>query len=219
MPIGTRKLTNSTDETTISSLYSSDSVFGIPYFQRAYKWSEKNIERFESDLESLLDYEDTSHFLGAIIIFEKHTNPSDPGYYEVIDGQQRLTTCYLALIALAKVFSMHDMRDDAFGLYQKYLLINRRTNQITNAKLICCKEDRASINRIFHDLTTDSVFHHLIQEKNWEYQQMPDTGSKSGHAWKNYTKLEKFFDSKYQEAEKLEKAKAPRFCAISTASS
>ena len=85
MSYSTRKLTNSTDETTISSLFSGDLVFGIPYFQRAYKWKEKNIERFESDLENLLDYEDTSHFLGAIIIFGKPTNPSNPDYFEVID--------------------------------------------------------------------------------------------------------------------------------------
>ena len=201
MPIGLRKLTNSTDETTISSLYSNDLVFGIPYFQRAYKWNDKNIERFVKDLESLLEYEDTSHFLGAIIIFGKATNPSDPSFFEVIDGQQRLTTCYLALIALAKVFSSHDMVDDAFGLYQKYLLINRRTSQITNAKLICCKEDRASFNHVFYDLTSNPVFHRVINDANCEYKQMPETGSNVGRAWKNYTLLVKFFEKKYRDAE------------------
>ena len=115
MPIGARKLTNSSDETPISNLFSGDLVFGIPYFQRAYKWSIKNIERFETDLENLLDYEDTSHFLGAIIVFGKSTSPSESSYYEVIDGQQRLTTCYLSLIALAKTFLEHGMLDDALG--------------------------------------------------------------------------------------------------------
>ena len=69
MSLGIRKLTNSTDETSIASLFANDIVFGIPYFQRAYKWNEKNILRFVTDLENLLDYEDTSHFLGAIIVF------------------------------------------------------------------------------------------------------------------------------------------------------
>lgn len=203
MPIGIRKLTNSTDETSISNLFSNDLVFGIPYFQRAYKWNDKNILRFESDLDSLLDYEDTSHFLGAIIVFGKATNPSDPSYFEVIDGQQRLTTCYLSLMALAKVFSLHDMVDDAFALYQKYLIITRRTSYITNAKLICCKEDRAGINHIFHDLTSNPVFLHLIQDAHNEYKPMPDTGNATGRAWKNYTKLWKFFENKFQEYEKI----------------
>lgn len=202
MPIGIRKLTNSTDETSISNLFSNDLVFGIPYFQRAYKWSDKNIQRFESDLEGLLDYEDTSHFLGAIIVFGKSTNPSDPSYFEVIDGQQRLTTCYLALAALAKVFSLHDMIDDAFAIYQKYLIIVRRTTYITNAKLICCKEDRAGINHIFHDLVSNTLLLRSIQDNHNEYKPMPDTGSATGRVWKNYTLLWKYFEYKYQENEK-----------------
>ena len=204
MSLGNRKLTNSTDETSVSSLFAMDLVFGIPYFQRAYKWSDKNIKRFETDLENLLDYEDTSHFLGAIIIFGKPTSPSDSNYYEVIDGQQRLTTCYLSLIALAKTFTSHDMLDDAMGLYQRYLVILHKTSYITNAKLICCKEDRAGMNHIFHDLTSNSAFLHMIQDKNNEYKPMPDTGSSNGRAWKNYRLLCKFFENKYAENEKTE---------------
>ena len=89
------KLTTSSDETPIYDLFSGDLVFGIPYFQRPYKWKKDNIERFEEDLLSLVDIDDTSHFLGAIIIYGKQTAPSDPKYYEVIDGQQRLTTLFL----------------------------------------------------------------------------------------------------------------------------
>ncbi len=81
-----KTLTTSSDETTMADIYSNDVVFGIPYFQRSYKWEKANIERFGVDLENLLDYDDTSHFLGAIIIFAKQTSPSDPKYYEVIDG-------------------------------------------------------------------------------------------------------------------------------------
>lgn len=204
MALGMRKLTNSTDETSISGLYSNDLVFGIPYFQRAYKWSDKNVLRFETDVENLLDYEDTSHFLGAIIVFGKQTSPSESSYYEVIDGQQRLTTCYLSLIALAKTFSAHDMLDDAMGLYQRYLVILHKTGYITNAKLICCKEDRAGMNHIFHDLTANSEFLHRIQEQRIEYKPMPETGNATGRAWKNYQMLVRFFEGKYLESEKTE---------------
>lgn len=203
MPFGTRRLTNSADETTISTLFSNDLVFSIPYFQRAYKWGDKNIARFESDLENLLDYEDTTHFLGAIIVFGKPTNPSDSDFYEVIDGQQRLTTCYLTLIALAKVFTMHDMLNDAFGLYKKYL-VNNGTSSTTNAKLFGCKEDRACMNRIFHDLSSNSEFLHMLQNYNCTYKPMPNTGANNGHAWKNYVNLVKFFDSRYTEHESIE---------------
>ena len=204
MALGIRKLTNSTDETSIGSLFANDVIYGIPYFQRAYKWDDKNIGRFETDLESLLDYEETSHFLGAIIIFGKSTNPSDPAFYEVIDGQQRLTTCYLALIALAKTFSKFDVIDEAMGIYQRYLVITRKTSYITNAKLICCKEDRAGINNIFYDLTSNSEFLHKIQEVKNEYKPMPNTGDAAGRSWKNYQLFCKFFENKYKEYEKIQ---------------
>ena len=203
MALRIRKLTNSTDETSVSELFSNDLVFSIPYFQRAYKWSEKNIKRFIDDLENLMDYDDTSHFLGAIIIFAKPTNPSDPKFFEVIDGQQRITTCYLSLLALANTFSIHGMVDDAFAIYQKFLIIPRKTSYLTNAKLICCKEDRAGLNHIFHDLTSNSLLLRLIQEAHNEYKPMPNTGSAEGRAWKNYRLLCKFFDGKYQESEKI----------------
>lgn len=205
MAIRIRKLTNSTDETSVSDLFSNDLVFSIPYFQRAYKWNEKNIKRFEEDLSNLIDYddEDMSHFLGAIIVFGKPTNPSDPRFYEVIDGQQRITTCYLALLALAKTFSTHELVDDAFAIYQKYLIITRRTSYITNAKLICCKEDRAGINHIFQDLASSELFLRSIQEAHNEYKLMPNTGNDIGRAWKNYKLLCKFFEGKYQEGENI----------------
>lgn len=205
MTMRIRKLTNSTDETSVSDLFSNDLVFSIPYFQRAYKWNEKNIKRFEEDLSNLIDYDDDdmSHFLGAIIVFGKPTNPSDPRFYEVIDGQQRITTCYLALLALAKTFSTHEMVDDAFAIYQKYLIITRKTSYITNAKLICCKEDRAGINHIFQDLASNEMFLRSIQEAHNEYKLMPNTGNDIGRAWKNYKLLCKFFESIYQDGEKI----------------
>lgn len=210
MSLSSRKLTNSTDETSISNLYSNDLVFGIPYFQRAYKWKDKNIERFTKDLDALLDYEDSSHFLGAIIVFEKITSPSESNYYEVIDGQQRLTTCYISMIALAKVFSKHGMIDDAMGVYQRFLVILHGTNYITNSKLICCKEDRASMNHIFHDLMGNSEFLHRVQEAKIGYKPMPNTGTPNGRGWKNYQLLSKFFEKKYNEYERVEEGKGEK---------
>lgn len=197
------KLTNSTDEAPISDLFSGDSVFGIPYFQRAYKWGKSKIQRFIEDLSNLVEFENTSHFLGAIIVFAKSNNPSDPRHYEVIDGQQRLTTCFISLVALCKTFALHGFYEDALGLYQKYLIILRRTNQITNARLICCKEDRAGFNAIFQDLNSVSAFLQILQRADCTYRVMPNAGTSKGKVLDNYKEFCKFYDNKFKEAERI----------------
>ena len=197
-------LTNSSDETEVQSLFSSDLIYGIPYFQRAYKWNEKNISRFETDLENLIEYEGTSHFLGAIIVFGKQANPSDPNYYEVIDGQQRLTTCYLSFLALAKAFVMHGEIEEAKNIYLKYIALRKRSSTKTNAKLICCKEDRAAMNHVFDDLLSDNSLKYETQNGDFQYVRMPDTGNQLGRIWKNYCHLYRFFESQYQEQQKTD---------------
>ncbi len=62
----------------------------VPFFQRPYVWNEDN---WEDLIESLLGGLDkkTGIFLGSIILKEQESN-SEYKKYQVIDGQQRLTT-------------------------------------------------------------------------------------------------------------------------------
>ena len=43
------RLTNNSDETDIATLISGDTVFAIPYFQRAYKWKRMKTELRKDD--------------------------------------------------------------------------------------------------------------------------------------------------------------------------
>ena len=67
----------------------------IPYFQRQYVW---NIDNWKELLENLLD-DESSHFLGSIILKEKHGNTE----ISVIDGQQRLTTLSILFRACCNI--------------------------------------------------------------------------------------------------------------------
>lgn len=83
-----------------------EAKYSIDYYQREYKWQEKQIRELVDDLSDqfLQEYEPTherkkvadySHyFLGSIIISKKH------GASYVVDGQQRLTSLTLLLILL-----------------------------------------------------------------------------------------------------------------------
>lgn len=70
----------------------------VPDYQREYVWkADVHVEQFLQDIGSEYDEaasEQRSYFIGSIIIIEKAKNE-----YELIDGQQRLTTIVLTLCA------------------------------------------------------------------------------------------------------------------------
>ena len=76
--------------------------FFIPPFQRAYAWGKTEIERYFSDIKKILQYKDEpkqlEHFFGTLVV-KSEINGFDT-IYKVIDGQQRLTTTLIFLIAL-----------------------------------------------------------------------------------------------------------------------
>ena len=79
--------------------------FFIPPFQRAYAWGKPEIERYFSDvsriIESDLDskqHDKLEHFFGTVVIKEEKAGFANKSV--VVDGQQRLTTTLIFLIAL-----------------------------------------------------------------------------------------------------------------------
>ena len=60
--------------------------YEVPIYQRNYAWGENQIQQL---IDDIYDSNDT-YFLGNLIVNQKNTD-----VYEVIDGQQRLTTLYL----------------------------------------------------------------------------------------------------------------------------
>lgn len=81
--------------------------FVVPDYQREYVWeADKHIYQFLVDIDEEFDahsIEQQSYFLGSIIIVKKDSK------YDVIDGQQRLTTIVLCLCAIRNILeSLND---------------------------------------------------------------------------------------------------------------
>jgi|SRR5690348_374818 len=146
------RLTNNSDETDIASLLSGDVVFAIPFFQRSYKWKPERLVQLNRDILTIVDQAGDFHFLGAVIIHGRSSNPSDPKVYEVIDGQQRITTLVLYIAAAVRTLADCGETAEAAGLFLKYLAIPRDTTLHSNLKLHPCKEDRAQFNLVIADV-------------------------------------------------------------------
>src|SRR5579863_6090328 len=85
-------------------------IFHVPGYQRPYAWTKDNCKDLWNDiLDGLRIGQDETHFLGTVTLQEKKDPPSEDkngnqfDHYDVVDGQQRLTTLYLLLLALARL--------------------------------------------------------------------------------------------------------------------
>jgi len=83
----------------------------VPDYQREYVWTDKEVHQLLEDINEQIDAASTrEYFIGTILV-----SPTDQrGQYDVIDGQQRLTTFYLLLCALRNLFQgtpQHQMID------------------------------------------------------------------------------------------------------------
>ena len=184
------KLTNSSDETQFHSLISGDTIFTIPYFQRPYKWKSDKLKQLNLDILNIIDDSD-SHFFGAIIIHGRRSNPADPNPFDIIDGQQRITTLILYLCAVVKVLSLNKLYDEAAGLFLKYLVIAREIRSRSNLKLYPCKEDRQQFNLVYEDILVNKEFAKKLG--GFKKKLLPSTGKKRGHVKNNYNSAIRFF--------------------------
>ncbi len=84
----------------------SDRFFAIPDYQRGYSWEEKQVEDLLKDVEHLIaDQSGLRHYTGTLVL--SRTRDSD-GTFNVVDGQQRLTTLVIFLQRLGQRLGAHE---------------------------------------------------------------------------------------------------------------
>lgn len=85
----------------------------VPDYQREYVWTDKEVHQLLEDIGEQIDAGTTrEYFIGTVLV-----SPTDQkSHYEVIDGQQRLTTFFLLLCALKHLFQGEPQRQMISGL-------------------------------------------------------------------------------------------------------
>lgn len=100
-------MSNDLKKIPVSDIF-ANSNYLVPIYQRNYAWSETQILQLIEDIESSIDDLSKNYFLGNLIV-----NRTDNNVYEVIDGQQRLTTLYLLQKYLGIRFAKEALRFEA----------------------------------------------------------------------------------------------------------
>ena len=85
----------------------------VPDYQREYVWTDKEVHQLLEDIGEQIDADTArEYFIGTVLV-----SPTEQkNHYEVIDGQQRLTTFFLLLCALKHLFQGEPQRQMLSGL-------------------------------------------------------------------------------------------------------
>ena len=138
--------------TEIWQIYNkANSTLEIPVYQRNYDWGLPQCTRLFDDLETLAHADrekQPKHFFGAVV-----GKSEDSWTWIVIDGQQRLTTISILILAIAHSVANGEIevgKDSDLGhkLVDDYLLVDANPNNL-KFKLKPVKNDAASYRALF----------------------------------------------------------------------
>ncbi|MEG0693646.1 MAG: DUF262 and DUF1524 domain-containing protein, partial [Oscillospiraceae bacterium] len=122
--------------------------FIIPIYQRTYSWLLPQCNKLFDDILKISFTESMQgHFIGSVVYFQESIHTvSDVPKLLVIDGQQRLTTVMLVIIALSEFIRDHDVDiDTTFTKLQNYYLLNADEDSELRYKLLLTKRDKETL--------------------------------------------------------------------------
>ncbi|WP_283491424.1 DUF262 domain-containing protein [Helicobacter pylori] len=84
-----------------------DCYYQIPIYQRPYQWTEENCKKLLDDLLSSYEYyKESGYFCGSLVLIAIGTDSeTNATTYDVVDGQQRLSTFILLAKVLATLYN------------------------------------------------------------------------------------------------------------------
>ena len=171
-------------KTVLELFDNSQKIFTIPVYQRAYSWKESNWNTFLSDLREQTEGEN-NYFYGNLLL----ETVIKGRQYEVIDGQQRLTTLTIFMRSLLNVFadrikSQEQLDESTKQKLAEIDIAQRETIYFKNGGTI-------KLHPVVYD---EAYFNTLIVDNNPNIQ--PDSISQ-----KRMKAAKEFFDKKLSEIE------------------
>ena len=171
-----------TETRAITDIFQRSVQYSIPRYQRNYVWRQVNWRELIVDIRFSMDNGDEipwSHFLGTIVL-NKMVSDKGIDRYEIIDGQQRLTTIYILIISIfgrLKQINEESAKNRANYIYDSFITsLNNESKRCPVVK-----------NEDFDDDIKEIIDHTQNSKKN--------KLSKSN----NYYKLYSYFESEFRD--------------------
>jgi len=174
----------SAETKNFKELFLLDNIYIIPEFQRDYSWDNSNFEW--EDLWKDIISKDYKHYIGFIVLKSESEKTKE---LEVIDGQQRLATITIIILAALELLKefIQNKKDESKQIIEKERLQDLTRDYIGRKDII----SRTLYNKLKLNKTNGNFFKNLCANKT-EFNELliPHSDSKN----KSNKKIQKAFD-------------------------
>lgn len=119
--------------------------FRVPAYQRSYAWELEHVTALLDDINDAINGKEKEYFLGSIVV----TGPNDDRRYEVVDGQQRLTTVSLLIAAIKNRFGEDGDAEAETSIRNEFLAnVDRKTKE---------REPKLALNEVDNELYQELI--------------------------------------------------------------
>ncbi|MGL2863263.1 DUF262 domain-containing protein [Helicobacter pylori] len=101
------------EDSYLEDILKNKLYYQIPIYQRPYQWTEENCEKLLDDLLSSYEcYKESDYFCGSLVLIAIGTDSAtNAKTYDIVDGQQRLSTFILLAKVLATLYNNEVLND------------------------------------------------------------------------------------------------------------
>lgn len=136
----------------IYEILNGNKQFLIPVYQRFYSWDIEQCQKLWNDIIEMQKKGKVGHFVGSIVNIAEQAMPTGVQKYMIIDGQQRMTTLTLLLLAL-RDYAIKNPSDTTINARRidNMLLKNEYETGDERYKLLLTETDRDILVRLVED--------------------------------------------------------------------
>lgn len=176
----------------IYEILNGNKQFLIPVYQRFYSWDTIQCRRLWNDIVEMQKEGKVGHFVGSIVNIAEQAMPTGVQKYMIIDGQQRMTTLTLLLLAL-RDYAIKNPDDTTINARRidNMLLKNEYEYGDERYKLLLTETDRDTlISLIEKKLIMEGTRSRLIDNYNFFVSKIADKEIQPVEVYESIGKLQ-----------------------------
>ena len=176
----------------IYEILNGNRQFLIPVYQRFYSWDIDQCKRLWNDIVEMQRKGKAGHFVGSIVNIAEQAMPTGVQKYMIIDGQQRMTTLTLLLLAL-RDYAIKNPSDTTINARRidNMLLKNEYESGDERYKLLLTETDRdILISLVEEKPISESIRSRLIENYNFFANKLADKEIQPAEVYESIGKLQ-----------------------------